>query len=170
MRFDPRTELYNAIDRSVDPEPTEADLERYVAYVERSAALAHPTPASFFNLENAIAVFGETKAIHGGGIGISIPWYQTYGGQIWLEMAILRPDLVGRILDAKVKTAVKNIKVQAQMGIRYLHGGGDFARKHGPMYSPQVFHDLMLPACSKYLRRKEHGCYHLFASDGNLWP
>ncbi|MGI6544129.1 MAG: uroporphyrinogen decarboxylase family protein [Limnochordia bacterium] len=171
MRFDPRTELYNEIDRSVDPEPTEADLERYVAYVERSAALAHPTPASFFNLENAIAVFGETKAIHGGGIGISIPWYQTYGGQIWLEMAILRPDLVGRILDAKVKTAVKNIKVQAQMGIRYLHGGGDFAGKHGPMYSPQVFHDLMLPRLQQVSAAcKEHGCYHLFASDGDLWP
>lgn len=171
MRFDPRTELWNEIDHAVEPEPTEEDLERYVEYVERSAELSNPTPASYFNLQNAINVCGETKAIQGGGIGISIPWYQTYGGQIWLEMAILRPELVGRILDARVKIAVKNIKVQAAMGVRYLHGGGDFAGKHGPMYSPQVFHDLMLPRLQQVSAAcREYGCYHLFASDGNLWP
>jgi hypothetical protein len=171
MRYNPRTELYNQIDHSAEPEPTEEDLERYVESVESHAERSAPKPTSYFNLLNAIAVYGDTKGIQGGGVGISIPWYQTYGGQIWLEMAILRPDLVGRILDAKVKIAIKNIKVQAQMGVWYLHGGGDFAGKHGPMYSPQVFHDLMLPRLQQVSAAcKEHGCYHLFASDGNLWP
>jgi len=50
-------------------------------------------------------------------------------------------------------------------------GGGDFASKNGPFYSPRAFHNLMLPA----LRRVSEAChavgaYHMFASDGNLWP
>jgi uroporphyrinogen decarboxylase len=52
-----------------------------------------------------------------------------------------------------------------------IFGGGDFASNQGPFYSPESFHELMLPglkritdACHKY------GIYYLFASDGNLWP
>jgi len=50
-------------------------------------------------------------------------------------------------------------------------GGGDFASKKGPFYSPRAFHNLMLPALKKVSDAcHAAGAYHMFASDGNLWP
>jgi uroporphyrinogen-III decarboxylase len=39
------------------------------------------------------------------------------------------------------------------------------------MYSPKVFHELMLPRLQQISEIcHAAGCYHGFASDGNLWP
>jgi citrate lyase beta subunit len=52
-----------------------------------------------------------------------------------------------------------------------IFGGGDFAANHGPFYSPQAFHELMLPRLKRIAQAcHKHGLYYLFASDGNLWP
>jgi hypothetical protein len=169
-RYDPDKELYQTIDSSPRPEITIDDLERYVERAEKSAASYQPKVEQTFNLQNAINQLGDTKAIHGAGIGISIPWYNSYGNELWLEAAIVRPDLVGRYLDVLVARAEKNIAMYASVGIPYLHGGGDFAGKNGPVYSPKVFRELMLPRLQKVSEAcRRHGCYHMFASDGNLW-
>ena len=52
-----------------------------------------------------------------------------------------------------------------------IFGGGDFAGKNGPIYSPRAFHEIMRPALQIVSEAcHAHGCYHLFASDGNLGP
>lgn len=171
MRYEPETELYSRIGHSKAPEPTYESLERQVEKNEVLAAAFSPTADGFSNLENALAKLGATRAVHGTGVGIYIPWYDIGGQEIWLEATVLRPDLVGRLLDAQVVQAAKNIELQARLGVPYLHGGGDFAGKHGPVYSPRVFRELVLPRLQEVSRHcREYGCYHLFASDGNLWP
>jgi len=91
--------------------------------------------------------------------------------EIWFEALMLRPDLVARYLDIQVEQARRNVEFLVPFGFRYFFGGLDFASNEGPMYSPKVFHDLLLPrlkevsdVCHRY------GADHLFASDGNLWP
>ncbi len=172
LSYDAERELFSEVDASPQPVLTYADLERYVERAERSAeSSSKPAPSSFFNLENAIAQVGDTRAVQGGGVGISIPWYNSYGNELWLEAAIERPDLIERLLDTQVIRAGKCIAVHAELGVPYLHGGGDFASKDGPVYSPRIFHDLMLPRLQKVSEMcRQHGCYHMFASDGDLWP
>ena len=47
----------------------------------------------------------------------------------------------------------------------------DFAGNDGPMYSPQTFAELFLPAVKRVSDLcHENGGYHLFASDGDIWP
>ena len=87
-------------------------------------------------------------------------------------MAIkLRPDIVERYLKLRVEQTLRVIEVLRDVGTPYLHGGGDFAGNNGPFFAPEDFTRFMLPglsaiskACDKY------GLYHMFASDGDLWP
>lgn len=167
MRFDPAFELYQVLDQSPRPEPTLEDLERSVAAGEKAAAAAAPPkPESYPDLLAAVAEFGETHGIPGSGVGICVPREPA-----WLEAIALRPDLVGRYLMTQAVRASRVPAVMVQMGLPHIMGGGDFASKHGPFYSPRSFHRIMLPAL-KHVSEACHaaGAYHMFASDGDLWP
>ncbi|MGQ9731661.1 MAG: uroporphyrinogen decarboxylase family protein [Candidatus Zipacnadales bacterium] len=165
-RFHPGTELYQVVEQSPRPEPTMEDLERTVEAFEASVLRYTPTSEDFPDLLAAIREFGDHRGIPGTGIAVCIP-----RERVWLEAIVLRPDLVRRYLLAQAKRAERVVPIMAEMGLRYLAGGGDFASKHGPFYSPKAFHELMLPAL-KVVSEACHtkGCYHMFASDGDLWP
>ena len=167
MRFDPETELYQTIDQQPRRETTIEDIERQVADLERSLPEYRPTEAIASDYLRAMAEHGSTRAVNTGGVGLGLP----YGDAAWLEAIALRPDLICRYLDATAERSCRNAEVLGRLGARYAHGGGDFAGHHGPNYSPRAFHELMLPP----LRRISEAChragvYHMFASDGNLWP
>ncbi len=166
MRFDPATELYQVCDQSPRPEPTLEDLERIVEAAERAVDSYHPSPADWPDLVAAVERFGGYRACPGYGTGLAIP-----REPIWLEACVLRPDLVGRYLDVQMARIPGTIRVMKEIGLTYLCGGGDFAGPLGPMYSPKVFHELMMPRLRQITDWcHEAGCYHGFASDGNLWP
>jgi hypothetical protein len=165
MSLNPQTELYQVAARSPQPELTMEDLERSVSGKPISPDQHHPTPDNWPDLVAAIERFPD-RAIPGFGSGLCI-----LREPIWLEACVLRPDLVGKYLDRQVTHVPGNVAAMKQMGLRYVCGGGDFAGPRGPMYSPRVFHDLMAPRL-KQITEICHaaGCYHGFASDGNLWP
>lgn len=165
-RFDPRTELYQVVDHSPRPKPTMEDLEREVEAMERSLESYAPGRETFAAYARAQDEYGHRWAVAGAGIGIGIGQ-----SEIWLRAMAERPDLVARRLDVMAERAARNVPVMASIGIPYLRGGGDFAGKHGPLYSPQAFRQLMLPRLQKISEAcHRHGCYHMFASDGDLWP
>jgi hypothetical protein len=166
MRFDPDTELYQTTASSPAPEPSVDDLEGSVAGLERSAEGYRPEPEHFPDLVAAQEEFGDTRAVPGAGVGICVP-----RERVWLEAIVLRPDLVGRYLIAQAKMAEQVAPCMARMGLPYIMGGGDFASKNGPFYSPRAFHELMLPALRIVSDAcHQSDCYHMFASDGDLWP
>ena len=166
MRFYPETELYQETARSPRPEPTIEDLERQVERLEASVEQYQPSRDSHPELQAAIEYYGKRRAVPGTGVGVAVP-----RERVWLEAMALRPDVVRRYLVACARRNAKNPAVMAGMGLRYLFGGGDFAGKHGPLYSPRAFHECMLPALKIVSEAcHEHGCKHLFASDGDLWP
>ena len=166
MRFSPETELYQVIDRSPAPEPSVDDIEGTVEASEAGVEGYDPKPEGFPDLLAAIAEFGEERAVPGAGVGVCVP-----RERVWLEAIVLRPDLVGRYLMAQARHAPGVVRAMDAMGLRFLMGGGDFASKHGPFYSPKAFHELMLPALQVVSEAcHERVCYHMFASDGDLWP
>jgi len=166
MRFDPPTELYQVVARSPSPPPTLADVVAEVDGFEAALVSYQPQPEQFGDELAALAEFGQERAVEAFGIGLCVP-----REEIWLEAIALRPDLVRRYLSAQAEYAARNAAALSALGFQYLMGGGDFACKHGPFYSPKAFHDLMLPALQRVSQAcHDHGCYHCFASDGDLWP
>jgi len=166
LRYDPGSEQCRISAYKDDRETTFEQIEAQLSAREKAMADYQPKEESHAFELRATRELGEEYAIRVGGVGLGIPHDRR-----WYEALVLRPDLVERHLDLQVQQAARNAAFLAKHGFRYLFGGGDFASNEGPMYSPRTFHDLMLPrlqrisdACHKY------GAYHLFASDGNLWP
>jgi len=167
MRLDPRSELYQVVEQEPPDAPTLDVLQQRVESAERALPDFRPAPSDYPEIVAAVACHGAARAVPGVGIGLSIP----YRPQAWLAAVAERPALVARHLDAQVERAIRVAEVMARIGVRYLHGGGDFASNRGPNYSPRAFRALMLPR----LRRLSNACHrlglcHMFASDGNLWP
>ena len=145
---------------------TMADLEAEIAVSETSAPNYQPTDEAFDFQLRALAEVGDEHVIRADGVGFGVPH-----DAIYFEALALRPDLIERYLDVQVTRVLRNVEFLSRAGFVYLFGGCDFASNAGPMYSPAVFRELMLPrlravsdACH------ERGAKHLFASDGNLWP
>ena len=165
-RLDPATELFSVVDCQPGPPTTFREIEAQVDAAERGLDTYAPSADDLDTIVRAVRRIGATHAVTGYGTGCGIPYRET----LWLEAIVLRPDLVARHLDVMVERARRTIPVMVAAGTPYLHGGGDFASNRGPFYSPDAFHALVLPrlqAISECCR--EHGAYHMFASDGDLW-
>jgi hypothetical protein len=167
MRFDPDTELYQLIEQYPQrSEPTLEDIENSIISQEKNLENSKPSSEIPQHIKNQMDQYGKNWVVRIGGGGIGIP----YGSMIWLEAIVLRPELVARHLDIQVEYSIRGVEGLAKAGVKMIFGGGDFASNKGPFYSPESFHELMLPrlkriadTCHKY------GIYYLFASDGNLW-
>lgn len=170
LQYDPQHEHYSVV-RALHPRPprTFEDLEAQVEAAERALETYRPTRADFSPTDltmRARRELGDAYAIRASGASIAIP-----RDEIWLEATVLRPALVGRLLDVQVERAVRAAKPLVEEGFRYLFGGGDFAGNQGPLYSPRVFHDLMAPRLARMSQALHAlGARWLFASDGDLWP
>ncbi len=168
-RFDPETELYQVIDQhpKIAGQMDLETLEGTVEARERALVGFNPTPESFASTRELLDTYGKEHAIRVGGGSLGIP----YEPAIWLEATLLRPDLVARYLDVQAERAIRSIPALADVGVEYLFGGGDFASNEGPFYSPQLFHELMLPRLKRICQTcHQYGIRYLFASDGDLWP
>jgi hypothetical protein len=162
-RFDPVSQTLGVAEKGGFPE-TEEEIEREVETAEKRAADLHPTSQDFPLLARLLDRVGDRLAVFGSG-GLQIPLEET-----WLAMTALRPDLVGRWLDAQVEASCRNMAVQAAMGLRVIWGGYDLADNSGPIYGPRVFRELVLPRLKKIAGcARELGLFYLFRSDGNLW-
>ncbi|MCL2478490.1 MAG: uroporphyrinogen decarboxylase family protein [Treponema sp.] len=168
MRFDPESELYSIIDQKTRAQPELPDeLEPVVEQMEKRLDDYHPAAEDFADISYALNYFGEKRAVNGSGIGYMMPAYE----QVWLMAMVMRPDLLERYMKVRLNQVLRNIEVLGNIGSPYLHGGGDFAGNNGPYFSSADFEHFIMPglqaissACEKY------GLYHMFASDGDLWP
>ena len=168
MRFDPDTELYQVIDQHPpESEDTFESIEKGIEASERSLENYHPSPKASPHTRALMEKYGKNWVVRIGGGGLGIP----YSSRAWLEAIAARPDLVARYLDVQAEKAVRSMESIAAAGVKMVFGGSDFAADHGPFYSPESFHDLMLPRLRRITEAcHRNGLYYLFASDGNLWP
>lgn len=168
LRFDPPSEQCHIFKYHPEAKQTFDDLEAQISASEQSIEQYQPSERRYDFELRAMEMKGDEYVIRAGAGGCGIPTRST---DIWFEAMLLRPDLVGRHLDVQVQRAARDIEFLSQRGFKLFWGGGDFASYEGPMYSPQVFDDLMLPRLKQIADIAEaHDGYYLFASDGNLWP
>lgn len=167
MRYDPPTELYQVVDRRPRHDLTFDDLRRQVVKAEEGLAAYRPAETLYAEALRGREFFHGERAVRCPGVSLSIP----YDPCLWLEASVEEPDLVGRYLDVQAERACRNAARAGQLGLPYLFGGGDCATTQGPMYSPKVFRELMLPRLQRISAAcNAQGGKHLFGSDGNLWP
>jgi uroporphyrinogen-III decarboxylase len=165
-RFDPPSDTIHEIATFLD----DADISKFERYVDRVEAASKNRPSS--NEVNVVPpefleMVPPTRMVAAGCGGLSIP----YRPARWLEVLGERPDLIERWLDVQVESARAAIPAAARQGLRLVNGGGDFCYNSGPMYSPKVFHDLMLPRLQEIVRLcNEHGLWYIWRTDGWTWP
>lgn len=166
LRLDPDTELYNPIDGSPALERVPEDLEAETEAAEQAANDYQPTEEDF---EEILAVLARKDDTHAVRVDAAQTALSTED-PLWMEASLLRPDLCERLLDSQVTRSIKKIDFLYQRGARVFFGGGDMASELGPIYSPKVFHDLLVPRL-KVISDHCHklGAAHLFCTDGNVW-
>ena len=157
-----RATLHRTTPPATDPDKLEPSVERLETSV---AAGREPTiPDDDWSLRLQRDVGDELEVCVGGGLSIPLD-------TLWLVACSLRPDLVGRYLDALV---VRNLQVACawrKHGFTIVWGGGDMADNRGPVYSPKVFHELVLPRVQRYVEGLHQlGMKYVYRTDGNLWP
>lgn len=87
-----------------------------------------------------------------------------------LMACILEPGAVADMLDCQLEIALAGLEVSAAAGLKVVMGGGDMADNSGPMFSPEIFRELMVPRLKKFNdRAKELGVHYFWRSDGKLW-
>jgi len=168
LRFDPPSEQCHIFKYHPEARQTFEDIEAQISAGEKAIEDYRPTEQAYDFELRAMAMMGDQYVIRVGAGGCGIPTRNT---DIWFEAMLLRPDLVGRHLDLQVERARHDIEFLTRQGFKLFWGGSDFASNEGPMYSPRVFDDLMLPRVTQIAETAEaHDGYYLFASDGDLWP
>jgi hypothetical protein len=164
-RFDPASDTLQMVDHSLQ-HANIGEFERFIA--DQEAAIQDYPASEGFNAvpRSFLEMVPPKRMVAARCGGLSIP----YSPSRWLEVLVERPDLIERWLDVQVEIARKDIPVAAQRGTRYINGGGDFCYNSGPMYSPKVFHDLMLPRLQEIVRLcNEHGLWYVWRTDGWTW-
>jgi len=167
LHYDPGSEQCDITYYVPPPPATFETIEREVEASERALEDSAPSEGAFDFEIRAMREYGQQYEIRVGGVGVGVP---LRGIEIWLEAMISRPDLVVRHLDVQVELAKRNIALLAPLGFRHFWGGLDFASNEGPMFSPRLFRQLLIPrlrevtdTCHRY------GGHHFFASDGEFW-
>ena len=168
LRYDPESEECHIFDYILKPRRTFDDLKKQIEAQEKGVQDYKPKEAYFTFELRAQQELGDQFVIRVGGVGVGLPLSDL---EVWLEVLVSHPGLVERLLDIQAERAVRNVEFLSPLGFRYFFGGRDFASNQGPMYSPRAFRQLMLPRIRRISEAcHRHGAYHLFASDGNLWP
>ena len=170
LRHDPQQELINSLFRLHPQPPLQLDdLKESVLAMEKKLENYNPRPEDYTadNLTiRAQQELSDRWVIRMGGGSVNIS-----RDEAWLLASVMRPDLVGRYLDVRTESTIRQARALAPLGFRYLFGGGDFAGNTGPLYSPRVFHELVLPRLQRVSEEFHRiGVKWLFASDGDLWP
>ena len=164
-KYDPESDSF----QSVDSSDRELTVEQLIDRLEaQSANYVKPTksPMSYEDLDWLYEEVGDSMAMAGGAGFIIIPMQPA-----WWQATALRPDLVAQHLERVTDMNVLNMEEEAKHHIDMFNGGCDLANNDGPVYSPDVFRDLMLPQV-KRIAAKSHEvdiCY-FFRTDGWLWP
>jgi len=131
---------------------------------ENRASQPCPLPAGYSDL---CRNFGEEFFVACVGGGIAVGHHEDD-----LIELIEEPEKVGRRLMNQARSAVALGQAISQNNYpKVLLGGGDLASMSGPIYSPEIFREVLLPAYKFAMKELNAlGFHYVFRSDGNLWP
>ena len=99
-----------------------------------------------------------------------------YGHGIWVDVALmqtmlLEPELAHGYFQRVTRRCLAVADQYRQLGIEIIGVGGDFAGNRGPVISPAMYREFVVPGVREVARRvRDNGAWSINASDGNLWP
>jgi uroporphyrinogen decarboxylase len=89
---------------------------------------------------------------------------------VMISMA-LEPDLVSAVIEKTINHYLRILERAVDIGVTCVVTGDDIADNRGPLFSPQLFKDLMLPHYRRLVDAvHSYGLKHLKHSDGNMYP
>ncbi len=166
-QYHPATADFSAV-RQVRLRSPEDRLRDEVIALEKIAA--DPMPAARAAIAPAVDLwrrFGHEFYVCSAGAGIGVGFEPEE-----LETLVTAPGWVKTktLLQAEFAIAVGRAVLEAGLP-PVMAGGGDLAGTSGPIYSPAMFRDLVLPAYVKAVAELNRmGIHYYFRSDGNLGP
>lgn len=167
-QYQPATADFSPVFQSLRADPPETRLRDEIARLEVVAA--DPMPVARAAIAPALDLwrrFGREFYVCSAGAGIGVGYDPDD-----LELMVTVPDLIRckTMLQAEFAIAVGRALLETGLP-PVMAGGGDLAGTQGPIYSPAMFRDLVLPGYVKALEGLNRmGVHYYFRSDGNLWP
>ncbi len=137
------------------------DLRRYSPPPEYAA--------QFFDdaeVERARARYPDHCLIFGSHIGPLTAGYLAMGFERFFVRLLDDPAFVRRLLEARTDWCVAMFRQAARLGAEVLVLGDDAGHQHGPMISPRLWRELVLPLHRRIV--DEAGVPVIWHSDGNV--
>lgn len=143
---------------------SEADLEEY-------APPDAGAPYRLGSLPELVARFKHKRAIifrH----RAAFMWSAfLYGIDNLLMSFLAAPEFAHRLLDKVLEVNIKLARRAVRAGADVIMLGDDYAGTRGPLFSPTVFREFVLPRLKRMVDAiHEEGAKVIKHSDGNLWP
>lgn len=166
-QYHPATADFSAV-RQVRLQSPEDRLRSEVIALEKLAA--DPMPAARAAIAPAVELWrrhGDEFYVCSAGAGIGVGFEAEE-----LETLVTAPGWVKTktMLQAEIAIAIGRAVLEAGLP-PVMAGGGDLAGSAGPIYSPAMFRDLVLPAYVRAVGELNRmGIHYYFRSDGNLGP
>jgi uroporphyrinogen decarboxylase len=140
---------------------TEADLER------------HSTPLDYANeffdpdkVKGVMERYPDHCYIYGSHFGPFTMGYLSMGFQDFFLSLIERPDFVHKLLEARTEWCIAIFQRAVSLGIDVLILGEDAAYKSGPMISPGMWREFILPCHRRIVDKMDVPV--IWHSDGNM--
>ncbi|MCX6945262.1 MAG: hypothetical protein NT173_11000 [Opitutales bacterium] len=167
-QYHPETADFSAIYQSPRTQSAEVRLRDELARLEARAA--DPMAAARTAIAEAVALwrrYGEEFLMRSVGAGIGVGYDPDD-----LELMVTAPELFRRKILLQADHAIAIGRAMLAAGLPpVMSGGGDLAGSQGPIYSPAMFRDIVLPGYVRAMSAlNQLGIHYYFCSDGNLWP
>jgi hypothetical protein len=99
--------------------------------------------------------------------GTAVAGYQSF---IWIWM-LEEPELYLKWLGKQSSFGKAVMEEYIKRGIKVIALGGDISCDKGPIISPALYRELVLPTIKDFVNMvHEHDAYAVYTSDGNHWP
>lgn len=88
-----------------------------------------------------------------------------------LASFLIEPDLANLVMDKVLECNMRIVRNAIRAGAEIIVLGDDYAHNSGPMMSPAVFEEFILPRLAEMVRLiKSEGAFCIKHSDGNIYP
>lgn len=101
---------------------------------------------------------------------LAFPGFGPTEEEFWMNL-VLEPEICRKKAELKGKTLLRNLDVQAALGVDAIVPCGDLGSSTSLMASPEIYRDMVLPWHRKHVARAhELGLKVLKHCCGHLWP
>ena len=165
-KFDESSGLFFPVDSTYKREGMGA-IEKDIAVFEKKLEEPVEVDSTIFEGANGIiARAGKERAIgFAGRFGLAIP-----PATHWLEAVLLKPEWVEIYLDYQLQQAIAHLEEVKDKG-DFFRSEGDLADNRGPLYSPAIFQNMVVPRYKKLVDlAHSYSLYYIYSTDGNTRP